>query len=108
MTDETLEILWKNVTDRWDDDSAHQAFLQHCQSTEQLGEAARLYAGVKRDAARSAAAKRRLEAVATLAAASLQASREPPPAVRPRWLIVFTALVFGSLTGYALYRALLL
>jgi hypothetical protein len=108
MTDETFETLWKNVVDRWDDDAAHQAFLQHCQGTEQLGEAAGRYAGVKRDGARGPSAKKRLEVVAMLAAASLQASREPPPAVHPRWLMVSTALIFGALTAYALYRVLLL
>ncbi len=43
MSDPTLEALWKNVVDNWDNDSAHAQFLQHCQSTEQLAEAAARY-----------------------------------------------------------------
>jgi hypothetical protein len=108
MKDETLEILWKNVLDRWDDDETHRAFLQHCQMTEQLGEAAVRYAGMKRDGARGPSARERLETVAVLAAASLQASREPRHTGLPRWVVALAVLAFGSMALYALARAFLL
>jgi hypothetical protein len=108
MTDETLEILWKNVVDHWDDDAAHQAFLQHCQSTEKLGEAAGRYAEMKRDAARGPSAQKRLETVAALATALLQASRGPRSKARRRGLVVLTVAVFGSMALYAVLRVLFL
>jgi hypothetical protein len=40
MTDALLEALWKKVVDHWEDEDVHGAFLEHCQSTEQLLEAA--------------------------------------------------------------------
>jgi hypothetical protein len=108
MKDETFEALWKNVVDCWDDDAAHQVFLQHCQATEQLGDAAGRYAALKKDEVRGPSACKYLDVAATLAAASLTTSRQPLRASFPRWLVVLTALAFGSLTAYALVRALLL
>jgi hypothetical protein len=108
MKDETFEVLWKNVVDCWDDDAAHQVFLRHCQAKERLGDAAGRYVALKNDEVRGASARRHLEMVATLAAASLTTSRKPSGARFPRWLVVLTALSFGSLAAYALVRALLL
>jgi hypothetical protein len=108
MKDETLEVFWQNVVDRWDDDAAHKAFLLHCQNSEQLGVAAARYAAMKNDAARGPSAQKRLEAIAVLATAALQASREPIQAVRQRWLWAVTVLVFGTMAAYAVVRVALL
>jgi hypothetical protein len=108
MQDETLDILWTNVVNHWDDDAAHKAFLAYCQTSERLGEAAGRYAALKDDAAKGPAARKRLEAVALLATASLQASREPIQSVRQRWLWAVTVLVFGTMAAYAVVRVALL
>jgi hypothetical protein len=31
-----LETLWKHVLDRWEEDAAHRAFLEHCQRNDLL------------------------------------------------------------------------
>ena len=75
VPDPALEALWKNVLDRWDDDKAHGAFLDHCQATDQLVEAAVRYRGMAGDRDRSERAKKRLQGVAILAMARLEQSR---------------------------------
>lgn len=106
MADPILEALWKRVTDAWDDDDVHGAFLRHCQETAQLGEAAARYAGMKGDRARGASAAKRLEAVALLATTSLLAERSDSQKGVPRWLWFASAMFFGTLAAYAVARVL--
>jgi hypothetical protein len=106
MSDPTLEALWKNVVDNWDNDAAHATFLQHCQSTEQLAEAALRYAGMRGDRDRAASAKKRLEAVTVLATSSMLATRAEPLPVIPRWFTVLVLVFFSAMGGYVLLRAL--
>ncbi len=93
MSDPALEALWKNVLDNWDDDKAHGAFLEHCQRSDQLVEAAVRYRGMQGDRERGAVAEKRLSGVAMLAMAQLEASRTPPGEPRSRWVITTVALV---------------
>src|SRR5258708_35631865 len=88
MTDPTLEMLWKNVVDNWDADAPHALFLQHCQTTEQLAEAAARYAGMRGDCDRGTTARKRLEAVMVLATSSLLASRTERVRGLPTWFTV--------------------
>lgn len=73
-SDPALEALWKNVLSHWDNDAAHQAFLDHCQRNEALAEAALRYRGMKGDHERGAGAEQRLTAVLMLAMARLEVS----------------------------------
>ena len=82
MTDPALEALWKRVVDDWDNDAAHGAFLEHCQTTDQLLEAAVRYRGMAGDRVRGPSAQKRLGAVATLSIARLETMRTPEPRVR--------------------------
>jgi VIT1/CCC1 family predicted Fe2+/Mn2+ transporter len=75
MNDPVLEALWKNVLDRWDDDRAHGAFLDHCQQADQLVEAAVRYRGMTGDRQRGSSAQKRLSAVGLLAVAKLEGTR---------------------------------
>jgi len=75
MADAAFEALWKNVLDRWDEERAHGAFLEHCQATDQLAEAAARYRGMKGDRERGALAEKRLAGVAIVALAKLEATR---------------------------------
>ncbi len=106
MSDSTLEALWKNVIDNWDNDASHAQFLQHCQSTEQLAEAAARYAGMGGDRDRGPAAKKRLDAVTILATSSLLALRSERSSGLPKWFTWLTLFVFSALGGYVLLRAL--
>ncbi len=96
-----LEALWKRVTDDWADDASHGAFLQHCQTTAQLPEAAARYRGMTGDREKGESARKRLQGVAALAMASLQVGRraegEPPRAHWGLWLVVtfFVAATAG-------------
>jgi hypothetical protein len=106
MVDATLEALWKNVLDHWDEDAPHAVFLQHCQATEQLAEAAARYAGMRGDRDRSEVAKKRLEAVTVLATSAMIASRSSPRRGLPSWMVVAVLMLFGAAAGYAMLRAL--
>ncbi len=77
MVDATFEALWKSVLDRWQDERAHGAFLEYCQITDQLAEAAARYRGMKGDRDRSAVAEKRLAGIAIVALAKLHATRSP-------------------------------
>jgi hypothetical protein len=78
MVDVAFEALWKSVVDRWQDEPAHGAFLEYCQATDQLAEAAARYRGMKGDRDRSAVAEKRLAGIAIVALAKLHATRSPP------------------------------
>jgi hypothetical protein len=77
MVDAAFEALWKSVLDRWDDERAHGAFLEYCQATDRLAEAAARYRGMKGDRDRSAVAEKRLAGIAIVALAKLHATRSP-------------------------------
>src|SRR6478752_5455097 len=77
MADAAFEALWKSVLDRWEDERTHGAFLEYCQSTDQLAEAAARYRGMKGDRDRSLLAEKRLAAIAIVALAKLHATRSP-------------------------------
>lgn len=76
--DPTLDALWKNVLDRWENDAAHQAFLNHCQASDALDEAAMRYRGMKGDHERGPGAEKRLTAVLMLAMSKLEVTRTRP------------------------------
>jgi hypothetical protein len=99
MTDPTTDALWKNALDRWDDDKAHAAFLEHCQRTDQLPEAAARYRGMAGDRERGPSAGKRLEAVALLAMAKLETMRGGRSVSRPRWpsYVLIALFVFGTI-----------
>ena len=82
MADAAFEALWKNVLDHWDEDRAHGAFLELCQATDQLAEAAARYRGMKGDRDRSAVAEQRLAGIAIVALAKLESTRSKAPRAR--------------------------
>src|SRR5450432_628123 len=104
MGDAAFEALWKNVLDRWNEERAHGAFLEHCQATDQLAEAAARYRGMKGDSERGALAEKRLAGVAIVALAQLEATRSPRQRSRRRTADLLWAAAFGlaivALLGY--------
>jgi hypothetical protein len=98
-TDTTLEALWKNVLDRWENDAAHHAFLDHCQASGALDEAAVRYRGMKGDRERGPIAEKRLTAVLMLAMSKLEVTRSRPEtssSALGKWLLI-SFFVAGSL-----------
>lgn len=100
MPDPVLEALWKRVTDDWDDDRAHEAFLQHCHESSQLGEAAARYRPFRDDETRSPRAQKRLQAIALLATHALLAERKEPKRKLPKWLTGAVAITCAVVVAY--------
>ena len=104
MGDAAFDALWKNVLDHWDEERVHGAFLEHCQLTEQLPEAAARYRGMKGDRDRSVVAEKRLAGVAIVALAKLEATRSQPTRSPRRTGSLILAASFGlaavALLGY--------
>ncbi len=108
IADAALEALWKNVVQRWDDDAAHGAFLEHCRASGRLDEAAVRYRGMAGDRERAAGAEKRLKAVALLALAQLETSRTPPRAAAGRtiaMLVLLAILVAATIMTMWAYGA---
>ena len=99
MTDTALDTLWKHVLDHWEDDKAHGAFLDHCQRSDQLVEAAVRYRGMKGDRVRGPVAEKRLAAVALLALAKLETTRssERRSPQRAAWILVLFFVLASTL-----------
>jgi hypothetical protein len=97
--DPALEALWKNALDNWDNDAAHHAFLDFCQSHAALDEAAVRYRGMKGDRDRGPGAEKRLTAVLMLAMSKLELSRSEPKAASSALIKLVLILFFlvGSL-----------
>ena len=97
--DAALEALWKNALDSWDNEAAHRAFLDYCQSHDALDEAAMRYRGMMGDRDRGPVAEKRLTAVLMLAMSKLEVSRAEPKAASSALTKVMLIVVFmaGSL-----------
>jgi hypothetical protein len=95
MVEPAFEALWKNVLDRWDEERAHGAFLEHCRATDQLAEAAARYRGMKGDRERGAVAEKRLAGVAIVALAKLESTRSRPHRSGSRTGALVLATAFG-------------
>lgn len=104
MHDPVLEALWQRITDNWDDEKAHGAFLSHCHETSQLGEAAARYRALKDDEVRGPHAQKRLGAIALLATNALLAERSEPRKSLPKWLIIAVAMACSSVVAYVIMQ----
>jgi hypothetical protein len=106
VSDEPVEILWKQVLEAWGEEKRHQAFLGFCHERGQLADAARYYKALadEKDGGRYRAtesqredAKKRLAAIIAMAFATIDAApRASVPQVR-RWLNI-TALALFVIT----------
>ncbi len=107
MPEPDLEHAWQGVLDRWTDDAAHQAFLDHCVATDRLAAAAARYRGLLAAPDRREQAARRLEAVAFLAVTRLEATRTPAPRLRLQGaalaLVVLLLATALALVAYPLW-----
>lgn len=112
--DPTLEALWAQVVDDWDDDERHGKLLAYAQQTKQLGEAAALYRRVTQPDSpyrvsenQILDAKKRLLGVATLAVMDLDAQRSEPVNRKHQWAVrVAAAIVMFAMLGAAGYLLL--
>ena len=108
MTDPVLEALWKKVLDDWQNDATHGSFLEYCQKSDQLLEAAVRYRGMAGDRTRGPSADKRLAAISLLALTRLESARTPPRSSMSKTTTMVLVLFFvGSLVALLfLWRSL--
>lgn len=101
MVTSTLDILWKNTLDHWNDDKAHAAFLEFAAAKGELPEAAGRYREIK-DAGgeRSEMAAKKLSAIVTIAMQMLASERTDPGKKPPTWLTVIVMMVSFAIVGW--------
>jgi hypothetical protein len=101
--DPTLEGLWKQVLDAWDDDVLHGKLISYAQTADCLGQAAALYKSVAHTAdspyrlspAQVQDAKKRLNGITMLAVMTLEAGKsEPGPPKGLFWVRAIAAVLF--------------
>ena len=88
IPEEDLRLVWENVERDFENESAHQAFLELCAERQDLACAARCYRTVIEDAqhrgleTRGRVASAQLEKIATLAWSMMKNTAQPPPEFR--------------------------
>ncbi len=101
--DPTLEALWKQVVDAWDDDALHGKLISYAQTADRLGEAAALYKSVahtedspyRLSPAQIQDAKKRLNGITMLAVMHLEAGKtEKGPPKGLFWVRAVAAVLF--------------
>jgi hypothetical protein len=118
VPDPRLDELWQEVMASWGDDAAHAVFVEHCRSSQKLGQAASRYreeirrgSAYREDAGRVEAAQKRLDGVIALAMIELESARTPREetgahhaVVVIRWvtLLLCVAIVLFSMVRFIL------
>jgi hypothetical protein len=100
--DEQGEALWRTVTEAWDDQSAHDRFVQHCFASGRLAAAGARYRKVL-DGPTASIARRMQERVVALSMSALVPSSRHGAQLRwiqSPWFVVI--ILCGALLGAAL------
>lgn len=106
--DEVLE-LWRHVEQHFENDAAHEVFLQACVGRRDLTVAARLYRGVAEqhhDAETRDRARQQLDKLTGLAWTLLKSDAKPPPQFKKisTWLSVVMCAILLFAVAIALHR----
>ena len=102
-----LEALWAKVLSEWADAKPHNAALEYAAAREQLPELAGRYRALKDDPDKGAFARKRLEAIVTLATSMLMATASARPARRVPPVVTALAVAVSFGLMFWLARALL-
>ena len=102
LADTTLVALWKNNLDHWEEDSAHQGFLDAASLAGDLAFAARMYRSVASTDQHAAKAEDQLKKITALAFAQIDATHSPPPQTK-RVVTIFAFVVSMVLIGTCIY-----
>ena len=103
-----IERAWSELQVSWDDEQAHRRFIAACATAGALPSAGRLYREVRdTDPARSAVARRQIDAVMAAALANLDLARAPRSTARRRlhWVAVGLSTFFVLYTVLSILRA---
>lgn len=115
MADETVEILWKQVLEAWDEEKRHQAFLGYCHERGQLADAARCYRSLvdendsgpyRLTEGQREDAKKRLAGIMVMAFATIDAQPRANPLRTRRWLNITALVVFFTTLGFLAWALL--
>ena len=101
----SLETLWQHVSENWEENAAHSAFISACSENKRLPFAAEQYRSAKEDPARQAVAEAQLQAIVAVAMASIDAQRGTPKA-KSRAITIVGVLVSLSLILASLWLLL--
>jgi hypothetical protein len=106
VEDPLLAALWKKVSDDWDNEAAHGAFLEHCIRTQNLPYAAGLYRAIKEEnSERSEKAKKKIDAIVIAAMQMMNQAKTPADPRNNRWLSFVAFLISLGLLVY-LFKAI--
>jgi hypothetical protein len=90
--DSVFDALWARVVDRWDDDKAHAAVLEHALRSKMLPELAGRYRAISNDSTRAPVATRQLDRIVVAATEMLMSMKTPAPGKIP---LPITLSAFG-------------
>jgi len=101
--------LWRHVEQHFDQDTAHEAFLQACVARQDLALAARLYRGVAEQHADVQArerARQQLDKLTGLAWTLLKSHAKPPPEFKriTTWVSMVVCAILLLAVAWALHR----
>lgn len=104
-----LRLVWENVERDFENESAHQAFLELCAERQDLACAARCYRTVIEDARRQGLPSReqtasvQLEKIAALAWSMMKTTAKPPPEFRriTTWVGALLCLILLLAVAFA-------
>jgi hypothetical protein len=92
MNDPLLDVLWTRVLERWEDDQAHAALLEHALRVQALPEIAGRYRALVDDPEKGDTAKERLDRIVVAATQLLFSMKTPKPGKVP---LPITLSAFG-------------
>ena len=115
MSDEPVEVLWKQVLEAWGEEKRHQAFLGYCHERGQLADAARCYRALadekdggpyRSTEGQREDAKKRLAAIMAMAFATIDAEPRTSPLQTKRWLNITALVLFVTTLGFLAWALL--
>lgn len=115
MSDEPVEILWKQVLEAWGEEKRHQAFLAYCHERGLLAEAARHYRSLADDKeagpyrateGQREDARKRLSVIVAMAFATIDGEPHASPLRTRRWLNITALVVFLVTLGFLAWALL--
>jgi hypothetical protein len=99
-----FEMLWKNALEKWDEDPAHRAILEHALKTESLAELAGRYRALKDDPEKGARAQKKIDGIVAAAMQLMMATKTPPRTKTPWQWSAAATIVFLIVCAWLSYQ----
>jgi hypothetical protein len=98
--DEGFELLWAKVTESWDEEKCHAAFVEYAITQRLMPEAAGRYRVMRTEEAKRAVADKRLNTIVVAATFMLEETRTVSPERTHRALSIVGFVVSIALLGW--------